>query len=251
MSAKADHETATTTGLSLHVDGLDAGYGGPPVLRDLDLAVPAGQVVALLGSNGAGKSTLARAITGFAATTAGTVRVGDHTLTRRPAHEITRLGVAHVPEGRRLFGSLSVEQNLWLPNHWQDEPTDQYRDRLDQVFDRFPRLRDRSSQRAGSLSGGEQQMLAIARALMLRPRLLILDEPSTGLAPLLVAEIFSIVRDLRQELHVTMLLIEQNAAQALQVADRGLVMQRGRIVVDQPALELRDDPQVRTMYLGR
>ena len=241
---------STLRGLALTVRGLSAGYGGPPVLHDLSLHIDAGETVALLGSNGAGKSTLARALTGFAQVSSGTITLGDAPLIGRPAHLITRAGLAHVPEGRHLFSALSVEENLWLPQQWQRLPDEEFRQRLDDVYRRFPRLDDRRNQRAGSLSGGEQQMLAIARALLLQPRLLLLDEPSTGLAPLLVAEIFDIVRTLKRELGVSMLLIEQNAVGALEVSERAYVLQRGRVVAEGPSAELARDESIRAHYLG-
>jgi branched-chain amino acid transport system ATP-binding protein len=235
----------------LSITGLRAGYGRTEVLHDVDLEVRPGEVIALLGSNGAGKSTLARAITGFCTVMGGSIALSDVQLVGRKPHLITRAGVGHVAEGRRLFGGLTVEENMELAFFWQKSDTARQQELLEEVRDRFPRLRDRSQQRAGTLSGGEQQMLAIARALLLRPRLLILDEPSTGLAPLIVEHIFEIIQALGKELGVSMLLIEQNVGSALEFADRGYVLQRGSVVGAGTAAELREDPEIRALYLGK
>jgi len=244
-------ERVDVRGLPLSVSGLSAGYGGPPVLKDVSIEVAPGEVVALLGANGAGKTTLARAVSGFAQITSGSVRLGENSLVGMAPHRVTRAGVGQVPEGRRLFPGLSVQDNLWLPHQWQRLPEAESRAQLEAVFARFPRLEERRAQRAGSLSGGEQQMLAMARALLLNPRLLLLDEPSTGLAPLFVAEIFAIVDSLRRDLGVSILLIEQNVAGALRVSDRGYVLKSGRIVAEGRSADLAADDTIQAYYLGR
>jgi branched-chain amino acid transport system ATP-binding protein len=235
----------------LSIKGLRAGYGRTEVLHDIDLEVCPGEVVALLGSNGAGKSTLARAITGFCTVTSGSISLSELQLVGRKPHLITRAGVGHVAEGRRLFGGLTVAENMELAFFWQKVDAARRQELVEEVWDRFPRLRDRGQQRARTLSGGEQQMLAIARALLLRPRLLILDEPSTGLAPIIVEQIFRIIQDLGKELGVSMLLIEQNVGSALEFADRGYVLQRGAVVGAGSAADLRVDPEIRALYLGK
>lgn len=222
------------------------------VLRGLSLAVGAGQIVALLGSNGAGKTTTLKAISGLLRSehgevTEGEVRFDGDPIHRRDAADIVRLGVSLVMEGRRVFEHLTVHENLVAGAYTRrgDSSAD-----LDLVYGYFPRLRDRRNQQAGYLSGGEQQMLAIGRALMAQPRLLLLDEPSLGLAPLLVAEIFDIVGKLNADLGTTILLVEQNARRALGVAHHGYVMENGRIVLDGPARDLASNPDVQEFYLG-
>lgn len=234
----------------LVVRQLRAGYGRTQVLHAVDLEVRPGEIVALLGSNGAGKTTLARALTGFCTVTGGQVELSGESLLGRPPHAITRTGVGHVAEGRHLFGGLSVAENMELAFYWQRIDAARRAERLEEVRGRFPRLRDRADQRAGTLSGGEQQMLAIARALLLDPRLLILDEPSTGLAPIVVEQIFEIIRTLGRELGVSMLLIEQNVSAALGFADRGYVLRRGQVVGEGSADELSNDPEIQSLYLG-
>jgi branched-chain amino acid transport system ATP-binding protein len=222
------------------------------VLRGLSLEVGKGEVVALLGSNGAGKSTTLKAITGLLSTEHGEITDGDITfegssiVARDPA-AVVRMGLSLVMEGRHVFEHLSVADNLVAGAFTRGRPDP---DDLDLVFSYFPQLRDRRSQTAGYLSGGEQQMLAIARALVARPRLLMLDEPSLGLAPKLVAEIFEIVRRLNDDLETTVLLVEQNARRALGIADRAYIMEQGRIVLEGPANELAENPDVKEFYLG-
>ncbi len=237
----------------LVVSDLHAGYGLSEVLVGTSLEVKAGTVVALIGANGAGKTTTMRAISGLIRPSKGRVMLDGKPVQGLPASRIARLGLAHSPEGRKIFGPLSVEDNLLL-GAWRRLPrffgfhSRAARD-LDRVYELFPRLKERKRQHAGTLSGGEQQMLAIGRALMARPKLLLLDEPSLGLAPLLVAAIFDTIRTLKRE-GTTILLVEQNARLALEVADRAYVMETGRIMLAGPADELRHNPQVEATYLG-
>jgi branched-chain amino acid transport system ATP-binding protein len=222
------------------------------VLRGLSMAVERGKIVALLGSNGAGKSTTLKAISGLLPSENGEISEGSivfdgHELHGCDAADIVRRGVSQVMEGRRVFGHLTVEENLIAGAYTR---RDAWRSELDTVYDMFPRLRERRSGDAGYLSGGEQQMLAIGRALMSNPKVLMLDEPSLGLAPLLVAEIFETIAQLNRERGVTMLVVEQNARLALGIADHGYVMENGRIVLDGPAEDLRRNPDVQEFYLG-
>jgi branched-chain amino acid transport system ATP-binding protein len=222
------------------------------VLRGLSMEVPRGKVIALLGSNGAGKSTTLKAISGLLPSENGEITEGSiifdgRDITHADAARIVRLGASQVMEGRRVFGHLTVEENLLAGAYTR---RDGWHDDLEMVYGYFPQLKQRRSSDAGYLSGGEQQMLAIGRALMSRPRLLMLDEPSLGLAPLLVAEIFEIVERLNRDLQTTILIVEQNARLALGIADHGYVMESGRIVLDGPAGELQRNPDVQEFYLG-
>jgi branched-chain amino acid transport system ATP-binding protein len=231
----------------LEARGLRAGYGGPQVLHGIDLAVAEGGVTAMLGANGAGKTTTLRALGGMIPVE-GEVRLGGERIDGKPTEEIARRGVAHVPDGRGTFFELTVEENLRLGAYAR-------RDRgvaadFERIFALFPRLRERRAQQAGTLSGGEQQMLAIARALLLRPRLLLLDEPSFGLAPLMVQEIFRILARVREDSGVAVLLVEQNASLALGLADRACLLETGRIVRAGATSELRQDEAIRRTYLG-
>ncbi|MCX8007106.1 MAG: ABC transporter ATP-binding protein [Coriobacteriia bacterium] len=230
---------------ALVVDGLSAGYGRVEVVREVSLRVAPGEVVALLGSNGAGKSTLLKAICGLVAPWAGTVSIGHEDVTGRPPEHLVRRGVALVPEGRMLFGALTVSDNLALGAYAHRDPT-QVRER---VLSLFPVLASRLGQRASTLSGGEQQMLAIGRALMSRPQVMLLDEPSLGLAPRVVADIFDVLDELRAD-GIAVLLVEQDANLALKHADRGYVMRGGRIVMEGSARDLRSNDDVRLAYLG-
>ncbi len=232
----------------LRVEGVEVGYGGVPALHGVDLAVASGQVVAVVGSNGAGKSTLLRTISGLLQPTAGSIAFGGERIDRRPAHRIVRLGIAHVPEGRHLFPNLTVHQNLLLGAFTRRDPTARART-LARVYELFPILRERAGQRAGTLSGGEQQMCAIGRGLMLEPKLLMLDEPSLGIAPKIVAQIFEVIRAIAQA-GVTILLVEQNVQEALELADRAYVLQTGRIVLEGSGAELLRSDLVRRAYLG-
>lgn len=236
----------------LEVTGLSAGYGQVEVLHDLDFQVTKGQVVALIGSNGAGKTTTMRALSGMIRPRAGSIRLNGREIAGLDSHDVARFGLAHSPEGRRVFPTLSVEDNLTLgafPRLTGSRPKGDVAADRERAFEMFPRLKERRTQLAGTLSGGEQQMLAMGRALMLRPEILLLDEPSMGLAPKLVEEVFRIIRLLKAE-QVTMLLVEQFAMAALGVADHAYVLENGRIRFQGPAQQMRNDPAVRAAYLG-
>jgi branched-chain amino acid transport system ATP-binding protein len=231
----------------LEVKGLEVGYGGIRAVKGIDLAVAKGELVCLIGANGAGKTTTLRAICGLLPARAGSVRYEGADISRVPVFELPRRGLVMVPEGRGIFPQLTVEENLAMGAFTRADAG--VADDLERQFATFPRLRERATQTAGTLSGGEQQMLAIARALMARPKLLLLDEPSMGLAPQLVAKIFDIVREIAA-LGVTILLVEQNARLALEVANRGYVMESGAIALADAAASLLADAKVREAYLG-
>jgi len=232
----------------LAVDGMRAGYGKVEVLHDVCLEVARGQIVALIGANGAGKTTLLKTISGLVRTSGGTIHFEGEGIGRRAAHKIVALGISHVPEGRAILKRMSVLENLRMGAYVRSDA--EVEGDIAAVMARFPVLAERRYQPAGTLSGGEQQMLAIARALVARPRLLLMDEPSLGLAPKLVTRIFRTLRELRDE-GKTILLVEQNARQALQVADHAYVMERGRIVLAGTGASLLDTPEVQRTYLGR
>jgi branched-chain amino acid transport system ATP-binding protein len=232
----------------LTVEGLRAGYGKVEVLHDVGLAVAPGRIVALIGANGAGKTTLLKTISGLIRPVAGTIAFEGRDIARRPAHKIVALGISHVPEGRAILRRMSVVENLRMGAYVRSDS--EVENDIAGAMARFPVLAERRHQPAGTLSGGEQQMLAIARALVARPRLLLMDEPSLGLAPKLVTGIFHTLRQLRDE-GKTILLVEQNARQALQVADHAYVMERGRIVLAGTGASLLDTPEVQRTYLGR
>jgi branched-chain amino acid transport system ATP-binding protein len=231
----------------LEVSGLRSGYGRLEVLHDFGVEVDKGTITAVLGANGAGKSTMLKSLSGLVRPPAGKVAFEGEDITRLPTHEIVRRGVAQVPEGRRIFPRMSVFENLQMgaviaePAHFRHD--------LDRVLTMFPRLAERRGQRGGTLSGGEQQMLAIGRALMSRPRLLLLDEPSLGLAPLLVKQIFDAIRELNEHEKLTVFLVEQNAFHALKIAHRGYVMVNGLITMSGAGRELLQRPEVRAAYL--
>ena len=236
----------------LEVQGLHAGYGLVEVLHGLTFQVPKGQVVTLIGSNGAGKTTTMRALSGMIRPRSGTIRLNGKDIAGLESHDVAREGLAHSPEGRRVFPTLTVEDNLTLgafPRLTGSRPKGDIAADRDRAFTLFPRLKERRNQLAGTLSGGEQQMLAMGRALMLKPEILLLDEPSMGLAPKLVEEVFRIIRQLKEE-KVTMLLVEQFAMAALGVADHAYVLENGRIRFQGPAAQLKNDPAVRAAYLG-
>jgi branched-chain amino acid transport system ATP-binding protein len=228
----------------LEVRALSSHYGRIQALHGVDLVIRENERVALVGANGAGKTTLLRTISGVQPATGGSVRFAGRDITRVPPARRVRLGIGQVPEGRQMFGPMSVEDNLLLGGYTRSR-SERAQD-LAQVYERFPVLEERRRQPAGTLSGGEQQMLAIGRALMARPRLLLLDEPSMGLAPRIVEQIFAVIRELRG----TILLVEQNAQAALGVADRGYVVESGRIVLEGSSRALLDDEQVKAAYLG-
>jgi branched-chain amino acid transport system ATP-binding protein len=237
---------------ALSIRDLSAGYGKVEVLHGISLDVPRGKLVTLIGSNGAGKTTTMRAISGMIRPTAGRIELSGSDITGLPAHQVCCRGLAHSPEGRRVFPVLSVADNLTLGAFprltYRRARGDVDADR-ERIFELFPRLRERRNQPAGTLSGGEQQMLAMGRALMLNPDVLLLDEPSMGLAPRLVADVFRTLEKLKAQ-GITMLLVEQFAAAALQVADYGYVLENGRIAVHGDAARLQSDPAVRAAYLG-
>jgi branched-chain amino acid transport system ATP-binding protein len=232
----------------LTIAGLRAGYGKVEVLHDVSLAIEQGQIVTLIGANGAGKTTLLKTISGLIRPSAGAIALEGHDIARRAAHQIVGLGISHVPEGRAILKRMTVLENLRMGAYVRSDS--QIDHDIGLVMERFPVLAERRSQMAGTLSGGEQQMLAIGRALVARPRLLLLDEPSLGLAPKIVTRIFLALRELNRE-GKTILLVEQNARQALRVADFAFVMERGRIVISGSGKQLLDMPEVQRTYLGQ
>ncbi|EIJ46986.1 branched-chain amino acid ABC transporter ATPase [Herbaspirillum sp. GW103] len=236
----------------LTISNLHAAYGKVEVLHGISMDVPKGKVVTLIGSNGAGKTTTMRAISGMIKPKGGEVTLGGKNITGLDSHRIARYGLAHSPEGRRVFATMSVTDNLLLgafPRFTRARPKGDIAHDLERALELFPRLKERQTQLAGTLSGGEQQMLAMARAVMLNPEVILLDEPSMGLAPILVDEVFRIISRLKEQ-GVTMLLVEQFAAAALNVADYGYVLENGKISVHGPADKLQNDPAVKAAYLG-
>jgi branched-chain amino acid transport system ATP-binding protein len=234
-------------GQRLEVRGLNAGYGAGPVLFDIELDVAPGELVALVGANGAGKSTLLGTVSGLVRPTRGAIHFAGHNLAGARPEAVVAAGIAHVPQGRRLFGPLSVERNLLLGAYRRRDR--QIRQDVRQVLDYFPALADKLGRVAGVLSGGEQQMVAIGRGLMARPRLLMIDEPSLGLAPNVVDRVMDAVKTINRD-GTAVLLVEQDVALALDIADRGYVLENGRIVLTAPAAQLRRDPAIRKAYLG-
>ena len=232
----------------LEVVNLRAFYGPTQVLHGLDFALGTGGITTILGANGAGKTTTLRAISGLIRTL-GEIRFEGHRIDGRKTEEIARCGIAHVPDGRGTFQQLTVEENLHLGAHTRRNRLEVARD-LELVYGYFPRLKERLKQQAGTLSGGEQQMLAISRALMMRPKLLLLDEPSFGLAPLIVQEIFEIMRTINRQQKVSMLLVEQNASLALDLADHAYLLETGRVVLRGTSREIEQEAAVRRSYLG-
>ena len=232
----------------LELSGLECEYGGVRALRGIDLSVADGEVVALVGANGAGKTTALRCTSGLVAAAGGEIRFDGQQLRGRPPHAIARMGIGHVLEGRHLFPHLTVLQNLELGAHRRRDRAGVARD-LEEMYSLFPRLEERAGQQAGTLSGGEQQMVAIARALMARPRLLLMDEPSVGLALILVRQMFASIAEIAKR-GATILLVEQNAQMALELADRGYVLELGEIVANDDAKSLLGDERVRRSYLG-
>ena len=232
----------------LEVENLHASYGATRVLHGLGFSLDEGSITALLGANGAGKTTTLRALCAMVKTT-GDIRFDGKPIGRRATEDIVRLGIAHVPDGRGTFGHLTTEENLRLGAYTRRDRAKVESD-LERMYGYFPRLKERRAQQAGTLSGGEQQMLAVSRALMLRPRLLLLDEPSFGLAPLIVQALFAILHTVRDAERVSMLLVEQNAAMALELADRAYLIETGRVVLSGSAKEIKSDDAVRRSYLG-
>ncbi len=232
----------------LEVENLESFYGQTKVLRGISFRVEKGSITTILGANGAGKTTTLRAVCGMVRTS-GKILLDGHRIDKKATEDIVRLGVGHVPEGRGTFVNLTVEENLRLGGYIRKEKKPMMED-LNKMYQYFPVLGERRGQLAGTLSGGEQQMLAIARALMLRPRLLLLDEPSLGLAPRIVQEIFRIVRKINQEEGVSVLLVEQNASIALDLADQAFLLETGRVVLSGPSAIFREDDSIRRSYLG-
>ncbi len=231
----------------LEVTDLRTHYGTIEALKGVSLTVEEGEVVTLIGSNGAGKSTTLRSISGLTPATSGTVKFAGQDITRIPAHEIPSYGIALSPEGRHCFPRMTVRENLDLGAHRRRGP--EIQQDLERVFTLFPRLQEREKQKAGTMSGGEQQMLAIGRALMARPKLLMLDEPSMGIAPVLVQRIYETIQEINRA-GTAILLVEQNANYALEISKRGYVLETGRVVLANSSEELRDDPEVQRAYLG-
>lgn len=235
-------------GTMLKINDINVFYGAIHAIKGASLEVNEGEIVTLIGANGAGKSTILRTISGLLKPKSGTIQFEGKEIAGMPAHEIVKTGISQVPEGRRIFAEMSVQENLELGAFTRTDKAG-IREDMDMVFERFPRLKERISQLAGTLSGGEQQMLAMGRALMSRPRLLLLDEPSMGLAPLLIKEIFAIIQDINKT-GTTVLLVEQNANMALSIAHRAYVLETGRITLSGDAKELASSEDVRKAYLG-
>lgn len=232
----------------LKITGLNVYYGAIHALKDISINVEQGEIVTLIGANGAGKTSTLRAISGLASIKSGEIRYEDRLLNSIPAFKMVGLGISHVPEGRRIFANLTVMENLELGAYTRKDKANISKD-YETIFDRFPRLKERAKQLAGTLSGGEQQMLAIGRALLIKPRLLLLDEPSMGLAPIVVQDIFSIIQEINKS-GTTVLLVEQNAHMALSIADKAYVLETRRIVLEGKAEELINNDSVRSAYLG-
>jgi len=232
----------------LTIKDLNVYYGVIHAIKGVSFDVNEGEVIALLGANGAGKTTILHTITGLVQAKSGSVDFEERELTKVPAHKIVSLGMAHVPEGRRIFLELTVFENLSMGAYTRKDKKE-IADTLEMVYSRFPRLKERRSQIAGTLSGGEQQMLAMGRALMSHPKIMLMDEPSMGLSPIFVEEIFDIIREISKG-GTTVLLVEQNAKKTLQIADRAYVLETGKIVLSGDAKELMNDPKVKAAYLG-
>lgn len=236
----------------LSIENLVVAYGAVEALKSVSLEIQEGDVVAVLGANGAGKTTLLKAISGLVPVKAGVIKLKGEDLSKYPAFQLAELGIMHIPEGRKVFATLTVEENLDLGS-WSIRKitsSQQIQKNKDWVFALFPILKDRRKQLAGTLSGGEQQMLSIGRGLVSQPKIMLLDEPSLGLAPILVLEIFRVIRQIHEEERVTILLVEQNARKALNVADYGYILETGKIVFHDTAASLRESEQVKAAYLG-
>jgi branched-chain amino acid transport system ATP-binding protein len=240
--------TAAANGALLRVDDIHTYYGSIEALKGVSVEVREGEIVTLIGANGAGKSTMLRSINGLNHPRRGTIHFGGRNITRSPAHDIVRLGISQSPEGRKLFPRMSVLENLEM-GAFQRRNRGELRGDLERVYSLFPRLAERKQQRAGTLSGGEQQMVAIGRALMAHPKLLLLDEPSMGLAPIFVERVFETIVEINQQ-GTTILLVEQNAMMALDVAARGYVLETGRVALSDDAKRLRENEDVQKTYLG-
>ena len=232
----------------LEINDLHVNYGMITALKGISFEVNEGEVIALIGANGAGKTTTLHALTGLIPAKSGSIKLGGKELTKTPAHKIVEMGMAHVPEGRRIFQHLSVLDNLKLGAYTRKDKANVEKD-MQMVYERFPRLAERKNQIAGTLSGGEQQMLAMGRALMSNPKIIVMDEPSMGLSPILVSEIFDIITSIRRD-GTTVLLVEQNAKKALAIADRAYVLETGNIVLSGKASDLINDESIKKAYLG-
>ena len=232
----------------LEVKDLEVYYGVIQAIKGVSFHVDQGEVIALIGANGAGKTTILHTVTGLLAPKKGSVYFEGKEITKMPAHKIVSLGMAHVPEGRRVFAELSVYENLKMGAYTRKDRSE-IEATLEKVYERFPRLKERRNQMAGTLSGGEQQMLAMGRALMSKPKILLMDEPSMGLSPIMVNEIFSIIQEVSDS-GTTVLLVEQNAKKALAIADRGYVLETGKIVLEGKASDLLNDDSIKKAYLG-
>ncbi len=232
----------------LEVEDLNVYYGAIHALQGVSFNIEQGEIVTLIGANGAGKSTTLRTVSGLLRSRTGSIKFKGQPISLTPPDQIVKLGISHVPEGRKIFSPLTVRENLEMGAYTRSDPAE-IRDSMERVFTSFPRLKERISQLGGTLSGGEQQMLATGRGLMSRPTLLLLDEPSMGLSPLLVEEIFRIIKDINKQ-GTSILLVEQNASMALSIANRAYVLETGRIVLSGPANEVANNPQVKVAYLG-
>ena len=233
----------------LNVNDLNVYYGGIHAIKNISFNIKKGEIVSLIGANGAGKTSTLHAISGLVPIKSGEISLNGENVTNVEAHKLVSLGMAHVPEGRRIFTELTVLENLEMGAYTRND-TEQIKEDINHMFTLFPRLAERKKQLAGTMSGGEQQMLAMARALMSSPSLLLLDEPSMGLAPLLVQEIFNIIERINKEENVTVLLVEQNANMALSIADRGYVLETGKIILEGIGKELLSNPEIKKAYLG-
>ena len=232
----------------LTVENINVYYGVIHAIKDISFQVNEGEIVALIGANGAGKTTTLQTVSGMLSAKSGSIRFQDQEIYRMPEHKIVKQGISHVPEGRRMFSNLTVLENLKMGAYTRKDKQE-INNSLEMVYERFPRLKERTRQLAGTLSGGEQQMLAMGRALMANPRILLLDEPSMGLSPLLVSEIFDIIQEINKQ-GVTILLVEQNAKKALSIANRAYVLETGRIVKEDDAQALLHDEAIKKAYLG-
>ncbi|KVS32485.1 ABC transporter ATP-binding protein [Burkholderia cepacia] len=232
----------------LKIKGLQVNYGGIQAVKGVDMEVRQGELVTLIGANGAGKTTTMKAITGLKPYSAGDIEYDGKSIKGVPTHELLKRGLAMVPEGRGIFARMSIVENMQMGAYLRND-TEQIKKDVDRMFGFFPRLKERATQLAGTLSGGEQQMLAMSRAILSKPKLLLLDEPSMGLSPIMVEKIFEVVREISKE-GITVLLVEQNARLALQAADRGYVMDSGTVTMEGYAKQMLDDPKVRAAYLG-
>ena len=233
----------------LNVNDLNVYYGGIHAIKNISFNIKKGEIVSLIGANGAGKTSTLHAISGLVPIKSGEISLNGENVTNIEAHKLVSLGMAHVPEGRRIFTELTVLENLEMGAYTRND-TEQIKEDINHMFTLFPRLAERKKQLAGTMSGGEQQMLAMARALMSSPSLLLLDEPSMGLAPLLVQEIFNIIERINKEENVTVLLVEQNANMALSIADRGYDLETGKIILEGTGKELLSNPEIKKAYLG-